>query len=53
MKTNSESAIKFPKIVDQAEWQKARDALLVKEKAATRARCAGRRAAAAADGQDR
>jgi predicted dithiol-disulfide oxidoreductase (DUF899 family) len=38
MNTNTESAIKFPKIVDQAEWQKARDALLVKEKAATRAR---------------
>jgi len=38
MKANSESAIKFPKIVDQAEWQKARDALLVKEKAATHAR---------------
>ncbi|NNM86915.1 MAG: DUF899 domain-containing protein [Phycisphaerae bacterium] len=29
--------MKFPKIVGQAEWQKARDALLVKEKAATRA----------------
>ena len=38
MKDKSESAIKFPTIVDQAEWQKARDALLVKEKAATRAR---------------
>jgi predicted dithiol-disulfide oxidoreductase (DUF899 family) len=38
MNTQDESAIKFPKIVDQAEWQKARDALLVKEKAATRAR---------------
>jgi predicted dithiol-disulfide oxidoreductase (DUF899 family) len=38
MKAKSKSAIKFPKIVDQAEWQKARDALLVKEKAATRAR---------------
>ncbi len=36
----SESTINFPKIVDQAEWQKARDALLVKEKAATRARSA-------------
>jgi predicted dithiol-disulfide oxidoreductase (DUF899 family) len=31
-------AIHFPKIVDAAEWKKARDALLVKEKAATRAR---------------
>src|ERR1700730_7883537 len=38
MKAKDESAIKFPKIVDQAEWLKARDALLVKEKAATRAR---------------
>src|SRR5271163_862879 len=38
MKTQSENAIKFPKIVEQAEWQKARDAFLVKEKAATRAR---------------
>ena len=28
----------FPKIVDQAEWQKAHDALLLKEKAATTAR---------------
>ena len=33
----SENAIRFPKVVDQAEWQKARDALLFKEKAATRA----------------
>jgi len=38
MKATNESATSFPKIVDQAEWQKARDALLVKEKAATRAR---------------
>src|SRR6266404_8322824 len=38
MTAKNESAIKFPKIVDQAEWQKARDALLVKEKAATHAR---------------
>jgi predicted dithiol-disulfide oxidoreductase (DUF899 family) len=38
MKTKGESAIRLPKIVDQAEWQKARDALLVKEKAATHAR---------------
>lgn len=37
MPTNSENPIKFPKIVDQAEWQKARDALLLKEKAATKA----------------
>ena len=38
MKTANESAIKFPHIVNQAEWQKARDALLVKEKEATHAR---------------
>jgi predicted dithiol-disulfide oxidoreductase (DUF899 family) len=38
MKTKDENAIKFPKIVDQAEWQKAHDALLLKEKAATKAR---------------
>src|SRR5271155_6092453 len=38
MTAKSDSKINFPKIVDQAEWQKARDALLVKEKAATRAR---------------
>src|ERR1700679_1954327 len=38
MSTKSEIAIKYPKVVDQAEWQKARDALLVKEKTATRAR---------------
>ena len=38
MKTTNENAINFPKIVDQAQWQKARDALLVKEKAATHAR---------------
>ncbi len=38
MKAKSENAIHFPKIVDQTEWQKARDAFLVKEKAATRAR---------------
>src|ERR1700710_926966 len=37
MKTKDENAIKFPKVVDRAEWQKARDALLVKEKAATHA----------------
>jgi predicted dithiol-disulfide oxidoreductase (DUF899 family) len=35
---STESAIKFPEVVSQAEWQKARDALLVKEKAATHAR---------------
>lgn len=28
----------FPRIVSQAEWQAARDQLLIKEKAATRAR---------------
>ena len=38
MKAKNQSEINFPKIADQAEWQKARDALLVKEKAATRAR---------------
>jgi predicted dithiol-disulfide oxidoreductase (DUF899 family) len=38
MKAQSEGAIKFPKIVDQAEWQRERDAFLVKEKAATHAR---------------
>ena len=37
MKKN-ESEIKFPKIVDQAEWKKAREAFLVKEKKATRER---------------
>jgi predicted dithiol-disulfide oxidoreductase (DUF899 family) len=37
MNAKNENAIKFPKIVDAAEWQKARDALLVKEKAATHA----------------
>ncbi len=34
----NENTIKFPKIVDQVEWQKAHDALLLKEKAATKAR---------------
>jgi len=38
MKAKDKNAITFPKIVDQSEWQKARDAILVKEKAATRAR---------------
>jgi predicted dithiol-disulfide oxidoreductase (DUF899 family) len=38
MKTEKQNAIHFPKIVDHAEWQKARDALLVKEKTATKAR---------------
>lgn len=38
MTAQADSGIIFPKIVDQAEWQKARDALLVKEKAATHAR---------------
>lgn len=38
MKTTGENTIKFPKIVDLAEWQKARDALLIKEKMATHAR---------------
>jgi len=30
--------INYPKVVSEAEWQKARDALLTKEKAATKAR---------------
>jgi len=34
MRANSQTKIKFPKIVARPEWQKARDALLVKEKAA-------------------
>ncbi|HEV8605791.1 MAG TPA: DUF899 domain-containing protein [Tepidisphaeraceae bacterium] len=38
MKTSQETEISLPKIVSQAEWQKARDALLIKEKAATHAR---------------
>ncbi len=38
MKTSGENQIVFPKIVNLAEWQKASKALLVKEKAATRAR---------------
>jgi predicted dithiol-disulfide oxidoreductase (DUF899 family) len=38
MKNKSDNDIKFPKVVDRAEWQKARDALLVKEKKATRER---------------
>ena len=38
MSGNNENAIKFPTVVGPAEWKKARDALLVKEKAATRAR---------------
>jgi|SRR5581483_6232986 len=37
MTAKTENAINYPKIVDQAQWQKARDALLVKEKAATHA----------------
>src|ERR1019366_8337408 len=37
MAAKKDSAIKFPKIVNQAAWQKARDAFLKKEKAATRA----------------
>src|SRR4029078_5841921 len=38
METEKVSGITFPKVVSRAEWQKARDALLVKEKAETRAR---------------
>jgi predicted dithiol-disulfide oxidoreductase (DUF899 family) len=37
MTVKDDSGVKFPKIVDQAQWQKERDALLVKEKAATHA----------------
>ena len=53
MKTKTESAIKFPKIVDQAEWQKAQRSLSGQGKSGNAcARCAGRRAPAVADGQD-
>jgi predicted dithiol-disulfide oxidoreductase (DUF899 family) len=38
MTAQNKTEIKFPKIVDAAQWQKSRDALLVKEKAATQAR---------------
>jgi predicted dithiol-disulfide oxidoreductase (DUF899 family) len=38
MKTTNENAIHFPKVVSPTEWQKARDALMVKEKKATRDR---------------
>jgi predicted dithiol-disulfide oxidoreductase (DUF899 family) len=38
MKAKNKSAIQFPKTVGQAQWQKARDAFLVKEKKATHAR---------------
>ena len=38
MAAKTDGEIKFPRIVDRAEWQKARDALMVKEKAATKAR---------------
>jgi predicted dithiol-disulfide oxidoreductase (DUF899 family) len=38
MKSKDQAEISYPKIVGPAEWQKARDALLVKEKAATHAR---------------
>lgn len=38
MPAKRKPAMQFPKVVDQAEWQKARDALLIKEKAATHAR---------------
>jgi predicted dithiol-disulfide oxidoreductase (DUF899 family) len=34
----NDNAIKFPKVVDQAEWQRAHEAFVVKEKAATHAR---------------
>ena len=38
MNTAAENTITYPKVVTEVEWRKARDALLVKEKAATRAR---------------
>src|SRR6202048_1331708 len=38
MSTKTEKLTSLPRIVSRAEWQQARDQLLVKEKAATRAR---------------
>lgn len=38
MKAKNESKLELPNVVDKAQWQTARDALLVKEKAATHAR---------------
>jgi predicted dithiol-disulfide oxidoreductase (DUF899 family) len=38
MNTVSKNEIHFPKVVDAATWQKAREAILAKEKAATEAR---------------
>jgi predicted dithiol-disulfide oxidoreductase (DUF899 family) len=38
MASENKGEINYPKIVSAEEWQQARDALLVKEKAATRAR---------------
>ena len=38
MTAKRENTINFPKIVSQTEWQKAREAILLKEKAATKAR---------------
>ena len=38
MNTIQENQVELPKIVDQAEWQRAHNAFLVKEKEATRAR---------------
>src|ERR1700741_1481248 len=37
MSTKTETLTNLPRIVSRAEWQRARDQLLVKEKAATRA----------------
>src|SRR5580704_4158627 len=37
MSTRTEKLTNLPRIVSRAEWQQARDRLLVKEKAATRA----------------
>jgi len=45
MKTPSQDAIKFPKIVTPAQWQQAHESFLVKEKTATRERDASRRSA--------
>jgi predicted dithiol-disulfide oxidoreductase (DUF899 family) len=38
MASKAKTEITFPRIVDQAEWRKAADAILAREKAATRAR---------------
>jgi predicted dithiol-disulfide oxidoreductase (DUF899 family) len=38
MKPTDKAKFSLPEVVDQAKWQKAREAFLIKEKAATRAR---------------